>query len=419
LERGTGLPAEGQFGPQAGGEVMKYFLFLLGLVILIGAEIARVYFIMPFPGSQKKEVLSIAYFLHQHILYFRLAGILLVAYPAYLLIRSKPVVRYTTIALMIFWLMVFYAFNFRFMADKMFYEPKKKVMVRAGHNKVDKKNLVLGVVINQQAAAYPIEIIGYHHQVRDTVGGGPIMVTYCTVCRTGRVYNPQVNGKAETFRLVGMDHFNAMFEDRTTQSWWRQVNGEAVAGPLKGNFLQEIFSEQMTLEAWLARHPDSFILQPDSAFLEQYKDLEKFDEGKMSGSLERTDSLSWREKSWVVGVTIGGQSRAYDWNDVKSLRVINDELNGVPLTVVLQDDTASFHVWNRIIKGDTLQFYYNEGKIRDVKTGSWWDWAGRCIDGYYRDAALQPIQAYQEFWHSWRTFHPATSQYVPPYASVK
>lgn len=59
------------------------------------------------------------------------------------------------------------------------------------------------------------------------------MVTYCTVCRTGRVYSPMVNGKLETFRLVGMDHFNAMFEDASTKSWWRQSNGDCIAGPLK------------------------------------------------------------------------------------------------------------------------------------------------------------------------------------------
>jgi hypothetical protein len=118
-------------------------------------------------------------------------------------------------------------------------------------NKVDRKKLVIGVVSNNEAKAYPIQIIGYHHQVRDTIGNTPIMVTYCTVCRTGRVFSPVVNGKPETFRLVGMDHFNAMFEDATTESWWQQATGVAVTGKLKGKALQEIPSTQSTLESWL------------------------------------------------------------------------------------------------------------------------------------------------------------------------
>ena len=105
----------------------------------------------------------------------------------------------------------------------------------ASADTTNRNKLIVGVAINNEAKAYPIEIIGYHHQVRDTIGSMPVMITYCTVCRTGRVYSPFVNGKPENFRLVGMDHFNAMFEDATTKSWWRQQSGTAIAGPLKGN----------------------------------------------------------------------------------------------------------------------------------------------------------------------------------------
>ncbi len=80
--------------------------------------------------------------------------------------------------------------------------------------------------------------------MRDTVGGAPVMVTYCTVCRTGRVYNLVVNGNSEIFRLVGIDQFNAMFEDATTKSWWQQATGMAISG---GTTLPEIPSQQLTL----------------------------------------------------------------------------------------------------------------------------------------------------------------------------
>ena len=93
-------------------------------------------------------------------------------------------------------------------------------------------------MINGEAKAYPIQLIGYHHQVMDTVGNEPVIITYCTVCRTGRVYSSSLNGRHESFRLVGMDHFNAVFEDETTKTWWQQATGEAIAGPLKGSAAQ-------------------------------------------------------------------------------------------------------------------------------------------------------------------------------------
>jgi len=395
---------------------MRIFLFLLGITILVCAEVARVYFIMPFPGSQEDDVIDLAYFLHNNINLFRIAGILIIAYPAWHLIRfSQSPVRWTAVSLLVFWLFVFYNSNFRLLAETMFYQPENKILVNAGANKVDERALVLGVQINNEAKAYPLEIIGYHHQVRDTVGGEPVMVTYCTVCRTGRVYSPIVNGEPENFRLVGMDHFNAMFEDSRTKSWWRQVSGEAITGPLKGEQLNEIPSEQMTLQAWLSRHPDSYILQPDSVFKNQYKELEKFDEGKSESNLERADSLSWKDKSWVVGISMGLFAKAYDWNDLKNIRVINDDLEKTPLVLVLENDTASFHMWSRIVANDTLQFSYSDSlkTFIDTKTNSVWDWSGRCTAGALKGASLNSIQSYQEFWHSWRTFHPNTERYLP------
>ncbi len=395
---------------------MKFFLFLLGILVLVCAEVARVYFIMPFPGSQEDNVIDIAYFLQNNINLFRLAGILLIAYPAYHIIRfSQPAWRWTAVSLLVFWLFVFYNSNFRLLADKMFYQPENKILVSAAENKVPDRALVLGVYINEQAKAYPIEIIGYHHQVRDTVGGEPIMVTYCTVCRTGRVYSPMVDGEPENFRLVGMDHFNAMFEDSRTKSWWRQVSGEAITGPRKGKQLEELPSEQMTLQTWLLRHPDSYILQPDSLFKKEYDGLEKYDEGKMEGNLERKDSLSWKDKSWIVGVSLGLFAKAYDWNDLKNNRVINDEIQQTPLVVVLENDTASFHVWSRIVVNDTLQFSYSDSlkTFFDINTNSVWDWSGHCTWGTLKGTSLNTVQSYQEYWHSWKTFHPNTERYLP------
>src|SRR5450755_2168877 len=162
------------------------------------------------------------------------------------------------------YVIIFFFFNFRFEADKMFYQPSIKNFSGVNGNAIDSNKLIIGIEINGESRAYPIQLIGYHHQVKDTVGNTPVMITYCTVCRTGRVYSPIVNGKPEKFRLVGMDHFNAMFEDATTKSWWQQATGVAITGPLKGTALKEIPSQHMTLAAWLRQYPNSTILQPDT-----------------------------------------------------------------------------------------------------------------------------------------------------------
>lgn len=87
-------------------------------------------------------------------------------------------------------------------------------------NKVPHENLVIGIENNGEAKVFPLNVIGYHHKVQDSVGGKPVLVTYCTMCRSGRVYSPIVNGKYERFRLVGARHYNAVMEDEDTKTWW-------------------------------------------------------------------------------------------------------------------------------------------------------------------------------------------------------
>jgi len=386
--------------------------FIFAFFILAGIEILRVYFIMPFPGSQEAETIDIAYFLHENINWLRFIGLLMIAYPVIYYFKFGDTRAKILISLcLVIYAGIFYLFNFRFLADKMFYQPEHKVFASVAGNKIPRTALVIGVVQNGQAKAYPIEVIGYHHQVRDTVGKTSVMITYCTVCRTGRVYSPLLDGKEATFRLVGMDHFNAMFEDNATGSWWRQVSGEAVAGPLRGQALREIPAQQMSLAAWIQEHPDTQILQQDESFRQQYESLKNYDEGRTKGALTRADTVSWKEKSWVVGVQVGMQSRAYDWRELVKHRVINDTLAGTPVVVALDNDSASFHVWRR----DTLQFIPAAPEagalLSDTQTGSAWSSAGDCIDGPLKGNRLTLLQAYQEFWHSWRTFHPNSTQY--------
>lgn len=392
---------------------MRRLLLFTGLLLLFAAEIARVYFIMPFPGSQQANTIGFAYWLGRNITWIRIFLLLLVAWPV--LKTFKQGKRWQQVVLAVFLTLfgiVFYFFNFRFEADKMFYQPKHKDFAAASLSGADTV-LVIGVEMNGEAKAFPIQIIGYHHQVRDTIGGEPAIITYCTVCRTGRVYSPVVSGKNEEFRLVGMDHFNAMFEDATTKSWWQQATGIAIAGPLKGKALNEIPSEQMTLAAWQRIHPHTTVLLPDTAFRKQYKGLDNYNKGTIKGSLEKRDSASWKFKSWVVGVDIDHVAKAYDWNDLVRKQIIEDSLAGTPLLVALEADSASFHVWSRKVNGSILHFERGTapGTMTDAATHSIWNMNGVCTDGALKGAQLVRLPAYQEFWHSWRQFHPGTIQY--------
>ena len=391
---------------------MKKVYVILGLLALIIFEFVRVYLIMPLPGSQQFNSIDIAYFLGTNKWVIRLIGylfVIILTVSIWMTIVKK--VKLLILFLATIYIGVFYVFTFKMEADKMFYQPTKVITASLLDNKIPSNKLVIGVVIDSVAIAYPIQLIGYHHQVVDTINNKAIMVTYCTVCRTGRVYSPIVNGKQETFRLVGMDHFNAMFEDQSTKSWWRQSNGECIAGPLKGYKLQEIISEQAVLSAWARVHPNTRILQPDPVFKEKFDQMDTYDKGASKGSLTKRDKTSWSNKSWVLGVEDAGNSKTYDWNQLVVQRIIQDSIPNNPIVILLENDTASFHTYSRKMNNDVLSFIKNKDSIWDTNTGSLWNYDGICIDGQLKGKVLTKVASYQEFLHSWEFFHPKSSRY--------
>jgi hypothetical protein len=382
-------------------------LFYLGVIGLALFELAKVYFIMPMPGSQRIRSLDAAYALHVWRWAFRLVALAAIGAGLRAAFSARGRWRAIPILVLLGAGGVVVAADFFLMADRMFKQPEHLVLAPRGANKVDEGSVVVSVERDGETKAWPLRFLVYHHQVRDTIGGKPILVTYCSVCRTGRVFEPIVGGQDETFRLVGMDTFNAMFEDSRTGSWWRQATGTAVTGPLKGTRLAEVNSVQLTLRQFFALHPKGLVMQPDPKYASHYDAEGRFERGESTGDLTRTDRGSWNDKSWVVGIERGTASKAYDWNDLKGRRVINDRVGGTSIVLALSEDGQSFVAFER--PADVTAFAI-AGHVLTAN-GRSYDFSGRDLAGAV--PPLTPIAASQEFWHSWLSFHPATQKAEP------
>lgn len=387
-------------------------MLYISFILLIIFECLRVYLIMPMPGSQTFNSIDLAYFLGANKNSIRILLYLIILLPFIKIIKGNSIWEKIGLAILsLVYIAIFYVFTFMMEADKMFLQPTHTYFYKIAENKIPIDKLVIGVSENGIDKAYPIQLIGYHHQVRDSIGQTPIMVTYCTVCRTGRVYSPMVNGKLENFRLVGMDHFNAMFEDATTKSWWRQANGECIAGPLKGYKLKEINSEQLSLKAWFRKHPNAEVLQPDEKFAATLAKMDSYDKGKSKSNLTKRDTASWQFKSWVLGIDIGESAKTYDWNYVEKNKFIQDSLPSLPILILLENDSASFHTYNRTVNNMSLQFQKSNDSLMDTYSQSLWNEDGICIDGKLKGLSLTPIASYQEYLHSWEYFHTKSKRY--------
>ncbi|HMQ01005.1 MAG TPA: DUF3179 domain-containing (seleno)protein, partial [Cyclobacteriaceae bacterium] len=152
-------------------------------------------------------------------------------------------------------------------------------------------------------------------------------------------------------------------------------------------------------------YPHALIMQADELFLPRYDSLFLFEQGLRQSKLTGTDTNSWNEKSWVVGIKIGKESKAYDWNRLKQERIINDAIAGVPLVLILLDDDKSFLAFQR--PDENFNFSFADGQL---KSGAFnFNLKGESLGAATK--SLKPILAYQEFWHSWQTFQPETQKY--------
>ena len=137
---------------------------------------------------------------------------------------------------------------------------------------------VLGLEIDGEAKAYPIDLLIRHEVVNDVVGGEPVFAAYCILADLGAIYSREIDGRVHTFALSGYTYYDPevwdgmdgfVLWDRETESLWWPLIGEAVSGPLLGTPMK-VYDEsawaQTTWGEWKAQHPESVVLERGQDF---------------------------------------------------------------------------------------------------------------------------------------------------------
>lgn len=131
--------------------------------------------------------------------------------------------------------------------------------------------LVLGVEISGASRAYPIAILNWHELVNDTVGGEPILVSYCPLCGSGLVFDRRIDGATRSFGVSGLLYqSDLLLYDRESESLWSQLESKAISGPARGSRLRVLRSALVTWGAWRLRHPDTQVLSLDTGYERDY-----------------------------------------------------------------------------------------------------------------------------------------------------
>jgi len=130
---------------------------------------------------------------------------------------------------------------------------------------------VVGVAIDGEAVAYPVAILEWHEIVNDTIGGVPILVSYCPLCGTAMVFGRRDGEKVRSFGVSGLLYrSDLLLYDRETRSLWSQIRSEAVSGPASGSRLSLLRSQTMRWREWLEAHPGTSVLSFETGHRRPY-----------------------------------------------------------------------------------------------------------------------------------------------------
>jgi uncharacterized protein DUF3179 len=232
------------------------------------------------------------------------------------------------------------------------------------------------------------------------------------------VWETTVGGRQLHFQLAGINNQNFIMRDEETGSWWQQVTGEAIQGPLKGQRLIPVWHDELTFGLWKREKPQGRVLRPNEQIAQAGKYAPANWEERMANvpvTTSATLDKSLQPRTLVIGLTVNGISKAYPFDAVARQSPILDDVGGVPIFIVLGDDKRSVRAYERSVDGRKLEFFVKPNAatlvLVDAETGSEWDFTGKATGGSLSGRQLRKIPILNDYWFDWQTYHPQTLVY--------
>ncbi|MFW5877097.1 MAG: DUF3179 domain-containing (seleno)protein [Myxococcota bacterium] len=254
--------------------------------------------------------------------------------------------------------------------------------------------------------AYPLDFVIHHHVLNDRLGDRIISLTYCAMCRTVMAFDVTELGPL----FVGsFKNANMIVADRRTKTFFQQATCESIIGPRHPHSLELIPSQILTWSDVLQLVP-----MPQVADVKE-RDLVPF-ELPLPGlwrritSGEATPGLpsAARDKRFSARTRVIGimdpavDEEAYLKRDVLAGGVVGAAGGRVALVGV----RGTVNAFRTHIDGHDLALRLSEDRARiedDNGNGSW-DLRGHPLGE--TPYPLQPVAITDEYWFSWRLFHP-------------
>jgi hypothetical protein len=234
------------------------------------------------------------------------------------------------------------------------------------------------------------------------------------------VWESTVDGRVLHFYLAGINNQNFIMRDKETGTWWQQVSGKAIHGPLKGRQLKRVFHVELSFVIWKVEKPEGRVLRPDEKLAAGNK-YESADWETKVGKMRVVEGVDVDKRlaprTLVLGLDVGDKSKAYPLAALQKQSPIMDMVGSTPIMLLLGEDKRSVRAFERTVDGRRLEFFEEMvgpaacASLLDAETGSTWNFEGKATSGPLAGKQLKQVFVLEDYWFDWRIYHPDTALY--------
>lgn len=250
------------------------------------------------------------------------------------------------------------------------------------------------------------------HIVYQPEGESPFIMTHCILAHSSMSYALEGNFSNPDITITAALANNMVFYEKSNRCSVVQIHNRLEG---RNEPLTTVPTVMTSLKTWGKLYPDSPVwMRPvewrDTFYLKLLARAEIVDPASpvMVYPLQHQADDRLPMKSFVLGVLVGDEPRAYPVDVVADRKLINDQIADTHLAIFCIDDYMQVFV-RRIDGGTILRFMKSvqAGIFVDVETGSEWSATGLALSGSYQGTQLKAIPHYSKiFWFVWSDYYP-------------
>ena len=228
------------------------------------------------------------------------------------------------------------------------------------------------------------------------------------------MWGRDVAGLRLTFHLAGINNQNFLMRDEQTGTYWQQISGRAVSGPLSGSQLPFVHSDELNFGTWLSEEPQGTVLQDAVQYRFGYQPKNWDVRMQRAPTVIDFHEHGLKARDLMLGIQAFGASRAFVYDQVIREKLVEDHVGAEPVLLVVGADGQSVRAFRDRIQGVARapDFYRKpDGVLVDAATGSEWNFQGCAISGKASGTCLEPLEILKDYWFDWRNYNPTTTIY--------